>query len=338
MRYAMLLKPHPNVRYRQSLQKLALIELECILNAWNVDCEQPRVENLANEPFLVFEAQGMEEAAWRAVSAHSAICLAARLRDDGALLPIRRIPTGWMPDDLPHVLKYKGKTNADFTYLMLHCARAASAFAREEGTLRVLDPMCGKGTTLMCAVCENCEAVGVDTDAKAIREAENYLERSLKLHRVKHRHTTGALTLPGSASARWSEYALAPDAQAMREKPLTLRMIHGDAGALDALVRPQSYHLAVCDLPYGVQHAPREGGGISSLSRLVERVLPGCVHALKRGGAVAFAFNLNTLRRAEVAAQMEKAGLEVMSRPPYDDFSHWVEQAVDRDVVIARKA
>ena len=77
---------------------------------------------------------------------------------------------------------------------------------------------------------------------------------------------------------------------------------------------------------------------MSSLSRLVERVLPGCVHALKRGGAVAFAFNLNTLRRAEVAAQMEKAGLEVMSHPPYDDFSHWVEQAVDRDVVIARKA
>ena len=124
----------------------------------------------------------------------------------------------------------------------------------------------------------------------------------------------------------------------MRASPLTLRMIHGDAGALDALVRPQSCHLAVCDLPYGVQHAPREGGGMSSLSRLVERVLPGCVHALKRGGAVAFAFNLNTLRRAEVAAQMEKAGLEVMSRPPYDDFSHWVEQAVDRDVVIARKA
>ena len=35
---------------------------------------------------------------------------------------------------------------------------------------------------------------------------------------------------------------------------------------------------------------------------------------------------------------MERAGLEVMSQPPYDDFSHWVEQAVERDVVIARKA
>ena len=338
MRYAMLLKPHPNVRYRQSLQKLALIELECILEAWKVVYERPRVEYLEGEPFLMFDAQALDEAAWRAVSRHSAVCLAAKLQQDGALQPMPRIPAGWMPDDLPQVLKYKGKTNADFTYMMLHCAMAASDFARDSGPLRVLDPMCGKGTTLMCAVCEGCDAIGVDTDAKAIHEAESYLERSLKLHRIKHKHSSGALTLPGGGSAKWSEYALAPDAQTMRASPLTLRMIHGDAGRLKALVRPQSCHLAVCDLPYGVQHAPREGTAVSSLSRLVERVLPGCVHALKPGGAVAFAFNLNTLRRREVAAHMERAGLEVMNHPPYDDFSHWVEQAVDRDVVIARKA
>ena len=338
MRYAMLLKPHPNVRYRQSLQKLALIELECILDACGVVHERPRVEYLADEPFLMFDAQELDEAAWRAVSGHSAICLAARLQEDGALQPMRRIPAGWMPDDLPQVLKYKGKTNADFTYLMLHCARAASDFACEPGPLRVLDPMCGKGTTLMCALCEGCDAVGVDMDAKALREAESYLDRSLKMHRIKHRRTACALTLPSGGSAKWSEYALAPDAQAMRACPLTLRMIHGDAGRLEALVRPESCHLAVCDLPYGVQHAPREGGAVSSLPRLMERVLPGCVRALKRGGAAAFAFNLNTLRRSQVVQHMQEAGLEVVSRPPYNDFSHWVEQAVDRDVVIGRKA
>ena len=56
------------------------------------------------------------------------------------------------------------------------------------------------------------------------------------------------------------------------------------------------------------------------------------------GGAAAFAFNLNTLRRSQVVQHMQEAGLEVVSRPPYNDFSHWVEQAVDRDVVIGRKA
>ena len=109
MRYAMLLKPHPNVRYRQSLQKLALIELECILDAWHVTCDRPRIAYLANEPFLVFEAQELNEAAWAAISRHSAICLAAQLRDDGALQPVARACAGWLPEDLPHVLKYKGK-------------------------------------------------------------------------------------------------------------------------------------------------------------------------------------------------------------------------------------
>lgn len=337
MRYAMLLKPHPNVRYRQSLEKLALIELACMLEAWGVTDAQPKMETLAGEPFLTFEADGISERAWRALSAHSVICLAAELGEGGALRPIRRIPAGVLPDDLPQVLKYKGKTNADFTYMLLHCAKAASAFARDDGPLCVLDPMCGKATTLLCALCEGGDAVGVDVDGRALKEAETYLERALKFHRIKHKRTSGALTLAGD-SARWTEYAVAPDAQAMREDPRRLRLIHADAARLNGLVRAESCHLAVCDLPYGVQHAPREGGGLSSLARLLDRTLPGCAHALKRGGAAAFAFNLNTLRRSEVESAMKKAGLEPLAAPPYHDFSHWVEQAVDRDVVIARKA
>lgn len=337
MRYALLLKPHPNIRYRQSLQKLALIELECTLEAWGIQDAEPEMELLAGEPFLTFAAHKMGEAAWRAVSGHSAICLAAERREDGALQPIRRPPSGRLPDDLPQVLKYKGKTNADFTYMMLHCARAASDFARSPEPLRVLDPMCGKATTLLCALCEDNDAVGVDMDAKALREAESYLERSLKHHRIKHRKSSGSLTMPRGGSAGWSEYAIAPDAKVLKEDPRVLRLIHADAGSLTGLLRPESCHLAVCDMPYGVQHAPKEGGGISSLKRLLDRALPGCVHALKRGGAAAFAFNLNTLKRADVEDCMRRAGLEPLDRPPYNDFSHWVEQAVDRDVVVARK-
>ncbi len=52
MRYAMLLKPHPNVRYRQSLQKLALRELSCVLDAWAIEHEEPQVQSIAGETFL----------------------------------------------------------------------------------------------------------------------------------------------------------------------------------------------------------------------------------------------------------------------------------------------
>ena len=97
--YALLLKPHANVRYRQSLQKLALLELECVLNAWGLDRAAPRLRLIAGEPFLVFEAGEMPEQVWRAVSGHSSICFAARLEGD-ALLPLERAAGSVMPDDL----------------------------------------------------------------------------------------------------------------------------------------------------------------------------------------------------------------------------------------------
>ena len=54
-------------------------------------------------------------------------------------------------------------------------------------------------------------------------------------------------------------------------------------------------------------------------------------------GALAFSFNIYTLRRKEVEQLLTEAGLHVLSEGPYADFSHWVEQAVERDVVVARK-
>ena len=338
MRYAMLLKPHPNARYRQSLEKLALLELESMLAAWNVPHTEPRVEAIAGEPFLTFESDELEGEVWRALARHSAICMAARLLEGGLLKPIFREQGGFLPDDLPQVLKYKGKTNVDFTYMLLHCAQAASAFACVRDPLCVLDPMCGKATTLFCALCEGHNGVGVDVDGKDLLEAQGYFERSLRLHGVKHKRKNGSQTLSGGGSAQWVEYSVAPDAQAMRDgQARALRLLNGDSARLAEMLRPESVHLIVCDLPYGVQHAPHESGRVSTIARLVERALPGCRRVLKPGGAIALAFNQNTLDRATVVRLVNAAGLEALEDAPYGDFSHWVEQAVQRDAVIARK-
>ena len=338
MQYAFLLKPHANVRYRQSLQKLALLELECMLESWGMTNANPRVQLFANEMFLTFESDGMSDQAWAEISRHSSVCLAAEVLQGGMLRPIERKIQSFVPDDLPHVLKYKGKTNADFTAMMLHCAKAASAFENEGENLRVLDPMCGKATTLFCALCEGYDAIGVDTDHKALQETDGYVERSLKMHRVKHRRAASSRTLSGGGSARATVYTLAQDAETMKQgKTLSLELLHGDAARVAEMVKPGSIHLIASDLPYGVQHAPKENGGMSSLGRLIQRVAPGCVKALKPGGALAFSFNLNTLPRKEVVQALEQAGLHVLNEGPYADFSHWVEQAVERDIVVARK-
>ena len=336
--YALLLKPHANVRYRQSLQKLALIELRCMLQAYGLDDASCRYETLSGEPFLTFKSDHMTEEAWREISRHSAVCFAAERTGEGLFKPLERNTQSILPDDLPHVLKYKGKTNADFTLMMLHCAKAASAFARESGPLCVMDPMCGKGTTLFCAMCEGNDAVGIETDMKSLQESASYYERFLKFHKLKHKRAENSRTMSHGGNARCITFEAAQDAQAFRDgRRIKLEYLNGDAARAAEMVKANSVHLIVSDLPYGVQHAPKENGGMSSLARLLKRVAPGCVHALKPGGAVAFSFNLNTLRRREVEQVLEEAGLEVLREEPYADFSHWVEQAVDRDVVVARK-
>lgn len=336
MRYVMLLKPHANTRYRQSLYSLAATELSCILRAWGLEC-QPELCQLGGEPFLSFEADALSGEAWQAVSGHSGCCFAAELRD-GALYPLSRRGSSYLPDELSQVLKYKGKTNPDFTLMLLHCARAASAFAQSREPLTVLDPLCGKATTLFCALEEGDNAVGVEVDGKALSEADGYFERFLKLNRLKHKRESSALTLPGGRSARCATYAVADTAEHYKAgQTRTLRLIQGDLAELSRLIHPNSCHLAIGDLPYGIQHAPQEGQRVSSLEKLVRQIAEGCASVLVKGGAAAFSFNTYTLPRAKVIEAMEAAGLTALNEPPYNGFSHWVEQAVDRDAVIGLK-
>ncbi len=336
MRYAMLLKPHPNAHYRQSVSKLAKIELEAILKAWSIEGE-PQYDILGSEPFLFFEAEEMQAGLWRALCRHSACCLLCQV-NDGLLKPIAKEPAFFLPEELPQVLKYKGKTNADFTMMLLNTAVGLSAFARSEEPLTVLDPVCGKATTAFCALCLGHHAIGVDRDEKALREADTYLARSLKWNRIKHKRTTGSQTLTGGGHVQTTEFVMAQSAQEQKQGDTrSFKLISGDAGQLGRMMKQGSCHIIVGDLPYGVQHAPQEGQGLSSPERLLSRVAEGCAQVLKRGGVAAFSFNAYTLPRSKAAAALEAAGLEVISQPPFDSFAHWVEQAVERDAVLARK-
>ncbi len=337
MQFALLVKSHANARYAQSLQKLAALECECLLYALNVKANVA-FESLAGAPFLTLETDSLDDDSWVYLSRHSAVALAA-VREGEWLRPFPLNKRPYVQPDLSQVLKYKGKTNADFTAMMLHCARSASAFALSPEPLIVLDPVCGRGTSLFCALEEGDNAVGVDLDDKAIREADTYLEHYLQYHRYKHSREERSLTLHGGGALRERGYTLSGDAESYkRGDTLSLRLICGNAACADEIAGKEGCHLIVGDLPYGVQHAPKENGGISSLSALLQGMLPACRKTLKPGGAIALSFNTYTLHRKTLEQEMSNAGLTPLTEPPFNDFSHWVEQAVNRDMVIAVKA
>lgn len=336
MQFALLVKSHSNVRYAQSLLKLAVLECQCMLCALNAKAEV-RIESLAGTPFLILETEALDEAGWTYLSRHSAICLAA-VKNEDWLRPLELRSAAYLESDLAQVLKYKGKTNADFTAMMIHCARSASAFAMARESITVLDPVCGRGTTLFCALQEGDNAIGIDEDEKAVHEADVYFERYLQYHRYKHRREEQSITLRKGGAVMERRFTLSNSAEAYKKgDTLSLRLIRGDSSRADEMVGSASCHLIIGDLPYGVQHAPKDGKKISSLEGLLRSALPAWGRALLPGGAIALSFNTYTLPRAMLVAEMKRAGLKPLETPPFDDFSHWVEQAVNRDMVIAVK-
>jgi hypothetical protein len=58
---------------------------------------------------------------------------------------------------------------------------------------------------------------------------------------------------------------------------------------------------------------------------------------LRPGGAIGIALNTLVAPRAEAAAILASAGLQPADSGPYLEFRHRVDQAITRDIVVARK-
>lgn len=334
MRYAFLLRPHSNARYAASLEKLALSELSCFTDALRVPAVLS-LETLGGGRFLTMDAPKLTEGQLSAISEHSSLCFWAT-REGEMLSPIPLSTEGYLQSDLPQVLKYKGKTNVEFTRMMINCARCASGRLISDKPLTVLDPVAGRGTTLLCALERGMNSVGIELDERAAVETEQYVERYLKYHRLKHRKERSSRTLAGGRSAKGVCFTLSNDQDSYkRGDTRSLTVFRADTRDAEAIVGKSGCDLIVGDLPYGVQHAPKAGGKLSEPETLLSRSLPGYLTSLRTGGAIALSFNVNTLKRETVIELLDRAGFTVKREAPYNDFEHWVEQAVTRDFVVA---
>ena len=101
-------------------------------------------------------------------------------------------------------MKYKGKTSVTFTRMMINIARSLLPLSAPL-PLTLLDPVCGKGTACFCALEAGMNAMGLDIDHKAVKEAADYFSRYLKLQYLKHSVRNYSETL-GKASLPVTEF------------------------------------------------------------------------------------------------------------------------------------
>ena len=333
MVYSFEVIKHANIRYRDFLPVLARCELFSMLFSLGISAEI-RVEHLGAACFLTFECRELNESELSYLAGHSSVVFLAEKKHD-LLRPLPVSSDAYLPDDLPEVLKYKGKTSASFTRLMINTAASVSAFRNHDGPMTFFDPVCGKGTGCFCALTAGMNAVGIDLDRKDIREAADYFSRYLKLHKLKHEMKTRSETF-GKQAVPVTEFRFADTREHFRAGDVrVLSLACADTAESPALFRQNRANIMAADLPYGIQHAPQSGSHPEPLLRFLRRVLPAWKQVLLPGGVIALSFNTLTLSPQDVREALLCSGFRLPVNEMFSMLRHEVEHAVVRDVVFA---
>src|SRR5258708_31067785 len=193
-RYAFLILPSHNRVYGGAAPALARADLGGLgsaLPAGKIDAASVGEAIIGGVPYVTFEAgelSGADTGLLGNLSSLYALFEAGGEEGAEVLRPVTLRRLDRYDDDLLTILKYQGKTNEQFTKLLLNVTLAASAFARDAGSRRlaVLDPLCGRGTTLNQAIMYGFDAYGADIDGRDIEAYAVFLQRWLKDKRLKH--------------------------------------------------------------------------------------------------------------------------------------------------------
>jgi hypothetical protein len=258
------------------------------------------------------------------------------------LFPLDAPAIGLFDDSLVTMLKYAGKTNPHFTRLLVNLAVQASAFSGRTG-LQILDPVAGKGTTLFEGMVAGHDVCGIEINPEAVQDGIVYLKKYLETGKYKHRMERQRISGPNrSFKAERTVFEISKSKEdAKKGVSAGCEMVCGDARYTDAMFRKDRFHIIAGDLPYGVRHGNvtrfTTGSPTRNPGELVAACLPAWIRCLRPGGTVALSWNAFVLPRTEMDRMFQEAGLIVLDGSPYGRLEHRVDQAIKRDVIIARK-
>ncbi len=351
----MLLNPSANHVYRQATVALSCAELT-VTAPFASEITPCRI---GAADALGFQADEVDELVLAAQSAHL-----VTFRQEGDLLRPLDVPDiSVMDDDLVTIPKYQGKTNEGFTRLLLHLTLSQ---VERPGPLEVLDPLAGRGTTLLAAWRASHHGFGVEADEKAFEALAGYLKTYLRTKRIKHTAQVTPVRREGRTLGRRLD-AEARLGEATHDQPArpgmpTLRMtvFTGDTRDTAVLFGRKRFDAIVTDAPYGVVHGseqqrdPNAGDAIASgkgragqsgrggrtprdrsPQTLLAEAIPVWRGQLKAGGALGISWNTHTLSRTQLLDIISQAGLQPRDEGPWRQFAHRVDASINRDLVVA---
>ena len=260
--------------------------------------------------------------------------------ENGCFIPIERISADYVDESIGMILKYTGKTNEIFTRMMINVAFSS---IKHTGNVRLLDPLAGKGTTLYEGLIKGYDVYGIEIGDKITTEAYHFLKKFLETAKYKFDLNTLRQSGDGKTNtATRHTFLIAHNKEEFKNGQIkTVEMISGNSQFADKFYKKNFFDIIVGDLPYGVQHGSVTNEKQTSLTRnpteLLDVCLPAWIKILRPGGAIVLAWNSNMISRREMVKIIVNKGLKVMDDGAYSQFEHRVDQAIVRDIIVAKK-
>ncbi len=328
--YALLIAPSSNRVYADASIRLTQAELAIFAPRLSTPLTGVRELRFGGVRYVGFDAE-LTDADVAYLANLSSIYALFALAGDDLLRPVELRPLDRYDDDLITIPKYAGKTNEQFTKLLLNASVLGSDAgpAMLERQLTVLDPLAGRGTTLNQALMYGYHGIGIEVDGKDVDAYSAFLRTWLKRKRIKHHAESNPVRRDRKLVARRFEVTVGGTQKVI--------VFNADTTRAREFLRAGCADVLVADAPYGVAHVPGSGGRSRGVADLLRAAVPVWAQLLRPGGAMGLAWNTYLAGRQDVADIFAKNGLTVLDGPGYGDLEHRVDQAIVRDVLVARK-
>jgi SAM-dependent methyltransferase len=335
-KYLLALLPNHNRVYRDQAPALALAEFHVLSDTlYPGELGEAEIFQAGGMPFLAFQASKEPGVRLRGYLSCLSFCYGFFAQEGELLRPLELPKTNYFLDDILIILKSSGKTNEAFTALLYNVTLWSSDFADDFfSRLRVLDPVCGRGTTLYYALHRGHDADGIEVAKADVQVIEESLTRYLQEHRFKHQIAKSRIGRPQGGTGIKLTVSGARDKELLKRDPFSVTVINEDTAYANNHFAKDSYHAIVADLPNGVHGGTGAGRGLIRPDHLLERALPGWLKVLKKGGTLGLSWNYNSVERERMIQVLSAHQLTPLQLP---DFRHRADAAVARDILVAKK-
>ena len=155
MIYLILQHPGTNKVYYAASDKIALAELQIACANISIPVSELKITEIAGVRYLSLEVENeFTPDDLNIISRLSfvfALFKQKEVNDEKYLFPVLTTDYEYIDSKISNILKYKGKTNEQLTKMMINVALLTSDYNYNH-SIKILDPIAGKGTTLYEAV------------------------------------------------------------------------------------------------------------------------------------------------------------------------------------------